>query len=77
MVIPDEARRVRAVLSKQGEPDIQFELVRKSAVDFDVLENGNSVGVYYRTLSRPPVGAPGLRGEDTYLEAVAQPRSDQ
>jgi hypothetical protein len=67
MDIPDEARRVRAVLSKQGEPDIHFELVRISAVDFSIIENGKSVGVYWRALSRPPAGVPGLRNEDTKL----------
>ncbi len=67
MEVPDEAKRVRAVLSKQGEPDIHFELVRSSAVDFSIIENGKSVGVYWRTLSRPPADVPGLQSGDTYL----------
>jgi hypothetical protein len=67
MDIPDEARRVRAVLSKQGEPDTRFELVRCSAVDFSIFENGKSVGVYWRALSRPPAAFPGLPNQDTYL----------
>ena len=67
MDIPENAKRVRAVLSKQGKADIQFELLRTSPVDFTILENGKSVGVYWRTLSGPPTGTPGLRSEDTYL----------
>jgi hypothetical protein len=67
MDIPEGAKRVRALLSKQGEADIQFELLRTSPVDFTILENGKSVGVYWRALSRPPTDAPGLRSEDTHL----------
>jgi hypothetical protein len=67
MAIPNEARRVRAVLSKQGEPDILFELVRCSAVDFSIFENGKSVGVSWRALSSPPAALPGQRNEDTFL----------
>ena len=67
MDVPDAARRVRAVLSKQGEPDIRFELIRNSAVDFSIIENGKNVGVYWRALSKPPAGVPGLRSEDTHL----------
>jgi hypothetical protein len=54
MDIPNEAKRVRAVLSKQGEPDIRFELHRISALDFSIVENGKNLGVCWRTLSKPP-----------------------
>lgn len=67
MDIPEEARRVRAVLSKPGKSDIQFELVQTSAVDFSIFEDGNPVGVYFHALSRPPVGGPGLSDESAHL----------
>lgn len=67
MTIPEEARRVRAVLSTPGKPDIRFELVRMSATDFSVLEDGKSVGVYYQALSRLPVGGPTSSREGAHL----------
>jgi hypothetical protein len=54
MDVPNEAKRVRAVLSKQGEPDVRFELHRISALDFTIVENGKNLGVCWQTLSKPP-----------------------
>jgi len=66
MDLPDDAKRVRAVLSKEGEADVQFELHRTSAREFAVVENGRNVGVFYRGLAPPRPGAPGLAYGDTH-----------
>ncbi len=41
----------RAVLRREDCPDIRFELHRASAFDFTIVENGKSVGVFWRTIS--------------------------
>jgi hypothetical protein len=65
--LPEDAKRVRALLSKNGTADVQFELYRISATEFSVLENGKSVGVFYRGLAPSRPGAPGLAYSGTYL----------
>jgi len=65
MDLPDDASGVRAILKKKGEPDIRLELSRTSPVDFAIVEDGKPVGIYYRTLSPPKPGTPGLVHNDT------------
>jgi hypothetical protein len=40
----------RAILKKDGSPDIQFELHR-TGFDFAIIENGRNVGVFWRALT--------------------------
>jgi len=67
MDLPDDAKRVRAVLRKSGAAEIRLELQRMSATEFAVIENGRNVAVFYRGLAPPRPGAPGLAYADTYL----------
>lgn len=65
MDVPDDAVAVRVTLTKEGQPNIIVELHRASPVDFSVVEDGKPLGSYYRTLSPPKQGAPGLVFNDT------------
>ena len=67
MELPDDAKRVRALLSKEGTADIGLELHRISTTEFAVVEDGRNVGVFYRGLAPPRPGAPGLAYSGTYL----------
>jgi hypothetical protein len=72
--IPNEAKRVRAVLSKQGEPDIHFELRRIGALDFSIFENGKNAGVFWQTLSKPEPGSQDtiLKTSEAFEDCVAK-----
>ncbi len=48
---PMEVLAIRALLKKDGCADIHFELVRNSAFDFTMIENGKITGVFWRTVS--------------------------
>jgi hypothetical protein len=67
MELPNDAKRVRAILSRPGVPDIRLELHRISGTEFAVIENGRNVGVFYRGLAPPRPGAPALAYSGTYL----------
>ena len=47
------AMGVRALLTKGDAPSIQLMLWRNSASDFEMIENGRAVGVFYRTIVPP------------------------
>jgi hypothetical protein len=47
----DNAFARRAVLKKQGFPDIRFELHSNGAASFTIFENGKQVGVFWKTVS--------------------------
>ncbi len=54
-----EGVAIRAVLTKKGEPDVRVELRRGSPSDFEVIENGRPIGVFYRTMTPPNKRRPG------------------
>jgi len=59
----NEAIARRAALKRDGYADVQFELHRRSAFDFEMIENGKRTGVFWRTLT--PEQA--MRGDGGYL----------
>jgi hypothetical protein len=42
-----EAIAIRAILKKNGSPEIQFELHRTQSVDFSIVENGVPTGMFW------------------------------
>jgi hypothetical protein len=68
MELSDDAKRVRALLSKEGTADIRLELHRISTTEFAVVEDGRNIGVFYRGLAPPRPGAPGLAYRGSYLD---------
>lgn len=54
---------LRAILQKDGSPDIRFELRRDSSLDFSVFENGIPTGVFWVELT--PQQA--MSGEPAYI----------
>jgi hypothetical protein len=65
----------RAVLKKEGCADVHLELHRASAFDFTIVENGKSVGVFWRTVSPQQAmrgDAPSLSLPDAWDSCLAK-----
>lgn len=46
----NDASALRAVLTRAGVPDVQFELRRAGGTEFEMIENGRVVGVFFKTM---------------------------
>ena len=67
---------VQGLLTKDNAPSIEFTVWRNSAWDFEVIENGRAVGVFYRTVApnQHTIGVPGnyLSLEEVWWKCIAQ-----